>query len=84
MYHDTYSIFCKNRIGKYVICYISIYLFWINILLETEKGLGILAKIAIETMLGGATSKIHSLSEGTYGETAMKYVYNLNLDKTLH
>jgi len=84
VYHDTQSVFCKNHISKYVICYISIYFFRINILLETGKGLGILGKIAIETMFGGASSKIRSLSEGNYGETAMKQVYNLNLDETLN
>jgi len=57
-----YSVFCKNRIGKYVICYIRTYFFRINILLETDKGLGILGKIAIETILEGAPSKICSLS----------------------
>jgi len=84
MYHDTHSVFCKNSIGKYVICYISICFFIINILLETDKGLGILAKIAIETMLGGATSKICSLSEGNYRETTIKQACNLNLYETLH
>ena len=72
MYHDTHSVFCKNRISKYVICYIRIFFFRINILLETDTGLGILGKITIESMLGGAPSKILSLSEGNYGETAMK------------
>jgi len=84
VYHDTHSVFCKNRISKYVICYISIYFFRINILLETDKGLGILGEIAIETMLVGAPSKIRSLGEGNYGETTMKQVYNLILDETLH
>ena len=83
MYHDRHSVFCKKHISKYVICYISIYFLRINILLETNKGLSILGKIAIGTILGGAPSKIGSLSKGNYRETAMKQVYKLTLDETL-